>query len=77
MENTSITEFFQDTTIFVTGGTGFLGLALLEKLLRSCKTIKTIYVLLRPNRRKNVGQRYDELIKDQVTFFFNKILIKI
>lgn len=67
MSNTSISEFFRDTTIFLTGGTGFLGLALLEKLLRCCKGIKTIYVLIRPKRGKNVGQRYEELINDQVT----------
>lgn len=68
MENTSITNFFLDTTIFITGGTGFLGLALLEKLLRSCKGIKTIYVLLRSKKGQNVNQRYEELINDQVTF---------
>lgn len=67
MSNTSISEFFRDTTIFLTGGTGFLGLALLEKLLRCCKGIKTIYVLIRPKRGQNVGQRYEELINDQVT----------
>lgn len=30
----AIQEFYRDTTIFVTGATGFLGKILLEKLLR-------------------------------------------
>lgn len=73
MDNTSITEFFRDTTLFVSGGTGFLGLALLEKLLRCCKGIKTIYVLIRPKRKQNVGQRYEDLINDEVILLINKI----
>lgn len=66
MEKSSIIDFFQDTTIFITGGSGFLGIALLEKLLRRCHGIKTIYVLLRQKRGQNVDQRYNELINDQV-----------
>lgn len=67
MEKSSILDFFQDTIVFVTGGTGFVGKALLEKLIRSCNSIKTIYVLLRPKRGQNIDQRYEELINDQVT----------
>lgn len=68
MKKSSIVDFFQDSTIFITGGTGFLGKALLEKLLRSCYNIKTIFVLLRPKSGQHIDQRYAELINDQVYY---------
>ncbi|KAL0858720.1 hypothetical protein ABMA27_011197 [Loxostege sticticalis] len=62
----SISDFFDGAVILVTGGTGFVGKALLEKLLRSCPGIDTIYVLMRPKRGLSVEQRYKELLKNQV-----------
>lgn len=61
-----IADYFHDSVILVTGGTGFVGKALLEKLLRSCPGIDTIYVLMRPKRGLSVEQRYKELLKNQV-----------
>nr|XP_032525856.1 putative fatty acyl-CoA reductase CG5065 [Danaus plexippus plexippus] len=61
-----IADYFQDSIILVTGGTGFVGKALLEKLLRSCPGIDTIYILMRPKRGLSVEQRYKELLKNQV-----------
>ncbi|KAH9630870.1 hypothetical protein HF086_014611 [Spodoptera exigua] len=62
----AIADFYEDSIILVTGGTGFVGKALLEKLLRSCAGIKTVYVLMRPKRGLTVDQRYKELLKNQV-----------
>ena len=33
--------------VFITGVTGFVGKSTLEKLLRSCPDVKTVYVLAR------------------------------
>lgn len=69
----AIADFYEDSIILVTGGTGFVGKALLEKLLRSCAGIKTVYVLMRPKRGLTVDQRYKELLKNQV---FDRIRAK-
>ncbi|KAI8034311.1 hypothetical protein M5D96_012977 [Drosophila gunungcola] len=52
----SMEEFFEDSEIFVTGGSGVVGKALIEKLLRSCH-VRRIYVLLRPRRQMTADQR--------------------
>ncbi|XP_066990929.2 putative fatty acyl-CoA reductase CG5065 isoform X2 [Anabrus simplex] len=44
----TIPEFFAEQNILVTGGTSLLGRILIEKLLRSCPNIGTIYLIVRP-----------------------------
>lgn len=60
-ENESIKKFYDGAEIFITGGSGFIGKVLIEKLLRSCPRIKTIYVLMRPKRNKSIRIRIQEL----------------
>ncbi|KAI4470301.1 male sterility protein 2-related [Holotrichia oblita] len=45
--------------IFVTGGTGFMGKVLVEKLLYSCSDLGTLYILMRPK-----GKSSEERLKD-------------
>lgn len=59
-ELSNLVEFYQDRSVFVTGGTGFLGKVLVEKLLRSCPDIKAIYLLIRPKRGQDVLTRIQE-----------------
>lgn len=53
----SITDFYAGQEIFITGGSGFMGKVLIEKLLRSCTGIKSIYMLLRPKKGKSIEER--------------------
>lgn len=53
----SIPEFYAGQEIFITGGSGFLGKVLIEKLLRSCPKIKAVYILLRPKKGKSIEER--------------------
>ncbi|XP_019879594.1 fatty acyl-CoA reductase wat-like [Aethina tumida] len=63
---TPIQSFYAKTNVFITGATGFLGKILVEKLLRSCPDINTIYVLVRNKKGKNLHTRVDELFDDVI-----------
>ena len=50
----------------MTGATGFLGKALVEKLLRSCPHIDHIYMLVRGKKGQNAEQRIDALLNSSI-----------
>ncbi|KAJ3618926.1 hypothetical protein MTP99_005724 [Tenebrio molitor] len=60
MSPSKILDFYENQTVFITGGTGFVGKVLIEKLLRSTK-VATIYVLIRAKKGKNASARLDEI----------------
>ncbi|KDR11037.1 putative fatty acyl-CoA reductase CG5065 [Zootermopsis nevadensis] len=64
--NSPIQNFFSGSCILITGATGFVGKALVEKLLRSCPDLRTIYLLIRPKRGLDVQTRHKELLKNPV-----------
>lgn len=69
-EHSVISEFYRDRSIFITGVTGFVGKVLLEKLMRSCSNLKTIYVLMRAKDGQDPRQRLDQLFNLQM---FNRV----
>ncbi|XP_060533433.1 fatty acyl-CoA reductase wat-like [Cylas formicarius] len=56
-ERTPIQKYYSGQTIFITGALGFIGKLVVEKLLRSCSDLTTIYVLVRPKRDKEERER--------------------
>lgn len=64
--NTFIPAFFSHRSIFITGGTGFLGKALCEKLLRSCPDIKEIFLLIRPKKRLTINDRLNKMLNNKL-----------
>ena len=64
-----IKKIFEDSQILVTGGTGFLGQLLIEKLLRTCNNLRRIYIIVRPKKGKNQQERLKELFDGYVSIF--------
>jgi len=64
-----IPETFRSGTVLVTGGTGFLGKILVEKILRSCP-IKKIAILVRNKKGIDANQRLADIYKQAVSNLF-------
>ena len=72
----SISDFYAEKTILLTGGTGFLGKVVTEKLLRACPLVKKIYLLTRTRQGIKPQQRIEEMLQsvvgiaDIIIFYF-------
>lgn len=62
----SIPEYYSGKCLFITGATGFMGKALVEKILRSCPEVKRLYLLVRPKKGKEPEQRIEEITASKV-----------
>ncbi|XP_071441238.1 fatty acyl-CoA reductase 1-like [Hetaerina americana] len=65
----SIPQVFQGQNILITGATGFVGMVLLEKLLRCCPGVGRIYLIVRSKRGVCLRQRMKDLLERS---FFNR-----
>lgn len=63
-----VSRFYKDAVIFITGGTGFLGKVLVEKLLRTF-VIKRIYLLVRVKNNLTVNERLVQFFEESVWLF--------
>ncbi|KAL4711305.1 hypothetical protein ACJJTC_019146 [Scirpophaga incertulas] len=85
MENVPhIPEYFAGKTIFITGGTGFLGKGLIEKLLYSCSALDRIYMLVRSKKGVKSEDRlsqiysavcFDRLRREKPDIFESKVFV--
>lgn len=64
---TGVTEFYHGKTVFITGGTGFMGKVLLEKLLRACPGLARVYLLIRPKKGQDARERLQQLLCSPVS----------
>jgi HAD superfamily hydrolase (TIGR01490 family) len=55
-----LAEAYRGRVILLTGGTGFLGTALVEKILRSLPDLRCLYLLIRPSREKDAASRFEK-----------------
>ncbi|XP_026472762.1 putative fatty acyl-CoA reductase CG8306 [Ctenocephalides felis] len=65
-ENSDVANFYAGKNVFITGGTGFVGICLIEKLLRSCPDVSKIYILMRPKKGVEIEKRLEELTKNLI-----------
>lgn len=61
----SVRDFYNGSVILITGGTGFLGKVLIEKLLRVYK-IKKIYLIIRSKNDMDCEARLTEFFKESI-----------
>ncbi|CAH2108623.1 unnamed protein product [Euphydryas editha] len=61
-----ISDFYSGKSIFMTGGTGFLGIVLIEKLLYACPDVGNIYILVREKKGVSPDERVKNLINSPV-----------
>ncbi|XP_003485872.1 putative fatty acyl-CoA reductase CG5065 [Bombus impatiens] len=77
----SLEEFYSGSGILVTGATGFVGIGLLEKLMRVCPRIAAIFILIRPKTNETIEQRFkkltDEPIYDNIKAKHPSVLSKV
>lgn len=62
-ESLSVSDYFQNKSLLITGGTGFIGQVVVAKLLRSCPQLRCIYFLAREKKGKNMDERFENLLK--------------
>src|SRR5215216_4698744 len=61
-------EAYKDKKILLTGGTGFLGTALVEKILRSLPDIGCLYLVIRPSRGRSAAERFEKDVLGAAAF---------
>ncbi len=61
-------EAYRGKAVLLTGGTGFLGTALVEKMLRSLPSLGRLYLLVRPSRDKGAKERFESDVLGSAAF---------
>ena len=66
-DDSQVRAFYAGKNFFITGGTGFVGLCLIEKILRCMPDVGKIYLLMRPKKGKEISERLQEFPKNPVS----------
>ncbi len=67
-----IGPFFNDRIILISGGSGFMGKVLVEKLLRCSPKLKQIYFLIRNKKGKDPKDRLADIFSNPVSSDLSK-----
>jgi len=69
-----VRDYYSGKTILMTGGTGYIGKIIIEKMIRSIPNIKRIYVMVRSKKDMTGQERIQKEIYD--TLIFKECFIK-
>lgn len=69
-KRSEIGEFLSGKNVFITGGTGFLGQSLIERLLSATPSIGKIYILIRGKHGYTPEARVTRLMSKAVSEVF-------
>lgn len=58
----SVAQFFAGRSVLITGATGFVGKALVEKLLRACPDVHRAFLIVRPKKGVPPSERVKEIV---------------
>ena len=64
--SSAIAKFYSGRSVFITGGLGFIGKQIVEKLLRSCPEVDNVYLLVRQKKGQSVEQRLKKTLQSPV-----------
>ncbi|KAG5680580.1 hypothetical protein PVAND_010077 [Polypedilum vanderplanki] len=67
MREIFVEKSYENQSVLVTGGSGFIGKVLIEKLLRQCKNIKHVFILLRSKNGEGIEKRFENF-KNLIVF---------
>lgn len=71
----SISQFLSGKNIFITGGTGFLGTVLIERLLSATPDIGNVYLLIRAKNGFSAEDRIERLMSKVVSSFSDSFAV--
>ncbi|KAL1492059.1 hypothetical protein ABEB36_012557 [Hypothenemus hampei] len=66
----SVIEFYKGKNVLLTGGTGYFGKMIIEKLLRTTE-VANIYLIVRPKRDIVFDKRVTKMFEEQISFKVN------
>ncbi|XP_017755995.1 PREDICTED: fatty acyl-CoA reductase 1-like [Eufriesea mexicana] len=64
--NGQIRQFYAGKRVLLTGCTGFLGTVAVEKILRTCKEISKLYIMVRQKKGISVEERLNHFFKNDI-----------
>lgn len=62
----TVKTFYKNKNIFLTGGSGFVGVSYIEKVLRSMPDVGNIFILLRPRKGQDIQERLNAMKNNSV-----------